>query len=413
MKYNFDEYIARRGTGSLKWDSMGMDTIEGADKAIPMGLADMDFRCAPQITAAVAKRLEHGIMGYSLGNTGEYLDSVCGWFNRRFGWKVDSGHIIYSPGVVPALGFLIEILTDPGDGVIIQQPVYHFFFEFAESHGRKVVNNPLINRDGRYEMDFADLERKAADPNNRLMILCSPHNPVGRVWNEDELKRAARICMENDVTIISDEIHCDLTRCESRHIPLAKLVPEYGDRIITCTAPSKTFNLAGIQLSNIIIHDEILRNKWYKYVLDLYGLFGGTALAYPAAIAAYNESEDWLEQLKVYLDSNIRYVYDYLGNYLPKAVVSPCEGTYLIWVDLRAWNYSREELKAVLHDGAGVLVAMGNDYGEEGDGFIRINAACPEVLLKEGLRRLIWALDNLRPGQKAPSDFYRTPWLER
>ncbi len=412
MNYNFDEYIERRGTDSFKWDGLRTGGQPADEKVIPMGLADMDFLCAPQIVEAIRKRTDQGIFGYGLGNTDEYQNAVCSWFKRRFDWDVDPEHIVFSPGVVPALGFLIELLTKSGEGIIVQKPVYHFFFHFTESHGRKLVNNALINRGGRYEMDFEDLEKKAADPDTKLLILCSPHNPAGRVWKEEELSRLVHICMDNGVIIISDEIHNDLIRREEKHIPLAKLFPEYKDRIITCTAPTKTFNLAGIQLSNILIHDDKLRNSWGELVMGQYGIYGAPVLSYPAAIAALNQGEEWLEQLLDYIDGNIRFTHEFFSEQLPSAIMSPTEGTYLVWVDLKAWGYSHKELRTLIQNEARVFAGMGDDYGDEGRGFIRLNVACPRVLLEEGLRRISWVLENLRPGEKAPEELYRTPWIK-
>mgnify|MGYP000894293049 CR=1 FL=1 len=393
MGYDLDSFIDPSGTNSIKWEFMSLFAPNATEKAIPMWVADMDFPCAEPILAALHRRVDRQIFGYSTHRTAEYFRAVCGWYQHRFNWYVNSTDLVYSPGVVPALSYLIHILTEPGDGVIIQRPVYAPFSSVIEKQGRTLVNNPLVNRGGYYVMDFDDLERKAKEPGTKLMLLCSPHNPVGRVWKGDELKKLGQICLENDLLIISDEIHCDLVRKGIKHTPLVTLFPEHKNKIITATAPSKTFNIAGMHLSNIIIHDRKIREKWLEYVSGQLRLSAPDPLAIVAAQAAYCLGEEWLEEVLAYLDNNISFLESYLQEHLPEARCTPLEGTYLAWVDLRAYGYTQEELKEKILEEAQVLIEEGTIFGEEGKGFIRINIACPINILKEGLKRIAGVLN--------------------
>jgi Bifunctional PLP-dependent enzyme with beta-cystathionase and maltose regulon repressor activities len=394
MKYDFDQVIDRKNTNCSKWEFMRDVEKDAADDVLPFWLADMDFPCAQPVLAALHDRVDRQIFGYSKLATREYYQAVCGWYQRRYGWAIEPADMFYSPGVVPALGFLIDILTEPGDGIIIQRPVYGPFANAVESHGRRVVNNALLNRDGHYVMDFDDLADKARDPDTKLLILCSPHNPVGRVWCETELRELGRICMKNDITIIADEIHCDLVRRGIRHTPLAKAFPEYADRIIIATAPSKTFNLAGMQLANIIIHDENVKKKWTYQIKTRHGVWLPNALSIVAAQAAFSEGREWLEQVIDYLDANIRFIQSFLREHLPKAKFEPPEGTYLVWLDMRAYGYSPAGLYGKMIKEARIFVEDGAWFGAEGDGFLRLNCACPRVILQEGLERMARAINR-------------------
>lgn len=393
MNYNLDEFVDRNNTNCTKWEFMKrLDPYANKD-TIPLWIADMDFPCAEPIIEALHKRIDRKIFGYSNNNTPEYYNAVCTWYHKHFDLEVDSSDIFFSPGVVPAIGYLIEILTKKGEGVIIQNPVYYPFKRQIDNRERTLINSPLINNNGYYEMDFEDLEEKAKNPNNKLMILCSPHNPVGRVWKEEELKKAADICIKHGVKIISDEIHYDLVRKWIKHTPLEKVVPEYKNEIFTATAPSKTFNLAGMQLSNIIIHDKEVQEKWKKYVVDVLNVHGPNALAITAAEAAYEKGEEWLEQVKGYIDSNVVFIENYLKEHLPKAVYVKPEGTYLVWINLRAYGYSQEELMEIMFKKANILVEAGDMFGEEGIGFIRVNVACTREILTKALERMAKALN--------------------
>ncbi|EEG78663.1 MalY/PatB family protein [Dethiobacter alkaliphilus] len=394
MHYDFDKIIDRTHTNSVKWEFMQVMESEVTADTLPFWVADMDFPCAEPILTALHNRTEQKVFGYSSHDTPEFFQAVCGWYQNRFNWNVDPAHLAYSPGVVPAIGFILDLLTKPGEGVIIQRPVYHPFTNIIESRSRVVVNNPLINQDGDYRIDYADLEKKAQNPDTKVMILCSPHNPVGRVWQKDELLRLGKICLQNNVFIISDEIHCDLLRRGIRHTPLETLFPREQHRIITTTAPSKTFNLAGMQFSNIIIRDDELREAWALYVKGRLAIMGPTPLSIAATQAAYSQGEEWLEQVLDYLDENISFMQSYLAEHLPKARFSPPEGTYLAWVDFSSYGYTHEALYKKLVCQAQVLPQSGTVFGSEGMGFMRFNIACPRSVLREGLKRVAAVLNQ-------------------
>ena len=389
MKYDLDRIVDRRGTNSLKWEFGPMINPKVKADTLPLWVADMDFPCAEPILRALRERIDREIFGYSLHYTGDYFRAVCGWMQRRFGWYVNSEHIVVSPGVVPAISSLIRCFTEKGDGIIIQRPVYGPFAAQIERNGRLVVDNSLVNDDGYYRMDFEDLKRKAADPANTMMILCSPHNPVGRVWSEDELRRVGEICLENDVLLVSDEIHFDIVRKGVKHRVLETLFPG-EERIITCTAPSKSFNLAGMQVSHIILRGEEQRQRWE----DETGHQMLSPLAIAAVQAAYNEGESWLDQVNGYIDANLEFIADFLRDNLPEAVYRVPEGTYLAWIDLSAYGYSGEELNSLMIEDAGVFFDGGNKFGAQSASFQRINTACPRSILAEALDRMAAGLKS-------------------
>lgn len=390
MSYDFDQVIPRQGTHSVKWEFM--PPIEGGkrDDLLPLWIADMDFPCAEPIIEALHARVDHKIFGYSTAYAEGYLSAVQGWFKNRFQWEFDIQDIQVAPGVVPALAVLVRSLTKPGDGIIIQQPVYYPFMEVIKHNGRRILDDALVEEDGFYTMDFEDLEKKAAKPDTSMIILCSPHNPVGRVWTEEELQELARICLENDVIIVSDEIHCDLIRKDAVHIPLSRINPD--ERIITCTAASKSFNLAGMQTSNIIIKSEETRKLWKEEIRDRCSLMGSNPLGLVATEAAYTKGGPWLEQVNEYIDANLSHVGDFLAEHLPEAVYRIPEGTYFAWIDLRKYGYSAKQLEHRMQQNAGVLLDEGYIFGEEGAGFERINVACPRSTLQECLVRMKGAI---------------------
>lgn len=387
MKYNFDKIYDRVDTASVKWDLR--KALYGSDELIPLWVADMDFPCPQPVIEALGKRLEHPIFGYSIQSE-EYNRAVSGWMERRFQWQLPHESILYCPGVVPALNFVIKAYTSPGDKVIIQSPVYHIFHKAILNNDRVIADNPLVYEDGRYWMDFEQLESLAGEQ-TKLMILCSPHNPVGRVWERAELLKVAEFCHKNNIILVSDEIHGDLIYPGSRHTPLASLSPEIAGRIITCTAPSKTFNLAGLQTANVIIEDESLRER-FKFELEKSGIFGPSPFGAAALIAAYNEGEEWLEQMLDYLEGNLNYLSRFIREELPELEVVRPEATYLIWVDCRKLGMSRRELKMFMREKAKLAIEDGYIFGSPGTGFIRINIACPRALLEEALGRLKRAL---------------------
>jgi len=389
LLYNFDEILDRKGTYAAKLDALP----EGAPKdALSVWVADMDFACAQPILKALHERIDRKIFGYTMYENEELKTAVTGWFKRRYDWDIPKADIFYSPGVVPALAFLLRALTETGDGVIIQRPVYYPFTNKILASKRKIYNSPLLYEDGTYKMDYADLEAKFADQNVRGMILCSPHNPVGRVWTEEELRRLVDIAKKHGKWIISDEIHMDLTRKGVVHTPLLKVAPEYADHLAVCTAPSKTFNLAGMQLSNNIIPNKEWQQKWLAVIDDEFSVSMANPFGIAATIAAYNEGEEWLDQLKDYLDGNIRYVKEFLNEHLPKARMQIPEATYLVWIDLNAYERDPKKLEYIMQNTARIAFDEGYIFGEEGNGFERINIAMPRKQVEECMRRIKAAL---------------------
>ena len=384
MKYNFDEIIPRRGTNSYKWDSAGDADI------LPMWIADMDFRTTPPVVEALRKRVEHGIFGY-VRVPDAYYAAVTNWFARRHDWQIEKEWIIYTTGVVPALSAVIKALTAPGDKVMVQTPVYNCFFSSIRNNGCGMIANPLIYRNGTYQIDFADLEQKAADPSVKVLLLCNPHNPAGRVWTKQELTRIGDICIRNNVWVVADEIHCELVFPGHTYIPFASISQEFLMHSVTCTSPSKAFNLAGLQIANIISADTDIRTKIDK-AININEVCDVNPFGVEALMAAYNDGEEWLEELKQYLFANYNYLRVYFEEYLPEFPVATLEGTYLVWADCSVLNQSSDETVKTLLEKEKLWVNEGSLYGEAGEGFIRINIACPRQQLIEGLNRLRRAL---------------------
>lgn len=380
MTYNFDEIVRRRGTNSYKWDSASEDDI------LPMWVADMDFRTAPPVVEALKKRVEHGIFGYTRVPPA-YYEAVISWFHRRHGWQMQQDWMIYTSGVVPALSAVIKALTEPGDKVLVQTPVYNCFFSSIRNNGCQIVSNPLIYMNETYRIDFKDLERKAADPKVKLLLLCNPHNPAGRVWTRDELTRIGDICLRNEVLVVADEIHCELVFPEHKYTPFASISEAFLMNSVTCTSPSKAFNLAGLQIANIISADADVRRRIDK-AININEVCDVNPFGVEALIAAYNEGEEWLKQLNRYLSINYNYLKAYFDQYLPELPVLKLEGTYLVWVDCSALKQSSEKIVNRLLEKGKVWVNEGNMYGDSGEGFIRINIACPREVLIEGLKRI-------------------------
>lgn len=390
--YNFDERIVRRGTGCVKWDEeASCQTGDGVgDDVIPLWVADMDFRTAPAIIEALHRRVEHGVFGYT-HVPDAYYEAVIGWFGRRHGWQIERDWIQYTSGVVPALSVVVKALTKPGDRVILQTPVYNCFYSSVRNNGCEVAENRLVEREGRWVMDFDDLEQLAADPRARLLVLCNPHNPVGRVWTVDELRRVDDICRRNGVIIVSDEIHNELTYRGQRYNPFGLIGM---DNAVVCTSPSKSFNTAGLQVANIICGNPDWRARIDRALNDNevcdVNPFGVAGL-----MAAYNESERWLDELCEYICQNYEALCRFFAEHLPQLRVASLEGTYLVWVDIRPLGIGSDELTERLLREARVRVNSGTMYGTDdpirgnaGEGFIRINIACPRSQLMEGLRRM-------------------------
>lgn len=387
MKNNFDEYVERRGTDSRKWSLTGM--LEMAqyvdEESIPMWVADMDFRVPEFVIEKLEKRVKEQVFGYNI--VGEsYYESVKYWLKKKNNWSIEEEWIVPTSGVVPALCFAVKAFTEEGDGVIVQNPVYPPFRSSIELNKRTVVNSPLKLVNDRYEMDFIDLEKKFKEPKNKLFILCSPHNPVGRVWTEVELKKLVTLSIENNVIIVSDEIHSDLILFENNFTSLGTLNLK---NLIVCTSISKTFNLAALKASNIIIPDESLREKFKEEMFKVGlkpvpNIFG--AIATEACYTA--DGEKWLEDLKKYLENNYKYLKKFLDENIPNIKCMPLEGTYLAWLDLKGLNLTEEELVNKIEKEAKIVIDGGHIFGEEGKGFIRLNFACHRDVLKEALERL-------------------------
>ena len=384
MKYNFDELVPRRGSNSYKWDSAGSEDV------LPMWVADMDFRTAPAVVEALRKRVEHGIFGY-VKVPEAYYDAIGDWFKRRHSWRVEKDWVLFTTGVVPALSAIIKALTHPGDKVLVQTPVYNCFFSSIRNDECEMVANPLIYRNGAYSIDFDDLEKKAADPRVKLLLLCNPHNPAGRVWTRQELTRIGEICLKNDVFVVADEIHCELVYPGHQYIPFASISEDFLHSSVTCTSPSKAFNLAGLQVANIFAPNPAVRKKIDK-ALNVNEVCEINPFAVEALIAAYNEGEKWLEELRQYLLGNYNYLKRFFEEQLPQFPVLALEGTYLVWVDCSVLKQSSEEIVKMLLEKEMLWVNEGSMYGEAGEGFIRINIACPRQLLIEGLNRIARAL---------------------
>lgn len=387
MKYNFDEIIPRRHTNSYKWDSSPTDDI------LPLWVADMDFRTAPAIVEALAKRVNHGIFGYASVPC-SYYNTVIQWFERRHAWHFEKEWIIYTLGVVPAVSAVIKALTSPGDGVIVQSPVYNCFFSSIRNNGCYIVTNPLIYENHTYRIDFEDLERKTADPNVKLLLLCNPHNPAGRVWTRNELIRIGEICQQNKVTVVSDEIHCELVFPGHTYTPFASISENHLWHSVTCLSPSKAFNLAGLQIANIIVRDETMRKKIDK-AININEVCDVNPFGIEATIAAYNKSEEWLIQLLAYLKTNYDYLCNFFQTFLPQLSVTKLEGTYLVWTDCRALHLTSETLQSRLLKEKGLWLNSGTMYGIEGDGFLRWNIACPQSILRDALMRFRYFVDQL------------------
>lgn len=372
--------IQRRDTNSYKWDTATDEDI------LPMWVADMDFRTPSIIVNAMAKRLLHGVFGYTKVPQA-YYDAIIGWFDRKHDFIINKDWILFTSGVVPALSAVIKALTEPGDKVLVQTPVYNCFFSSIRNDECEKAENELLYKDGTYSIDFDDLEKKAADPKVKVMLLCNPHNPVGRVWTRQELTRIGEICLRNDVIVVSDEIHCDLVYRGYEHIPFASISDEFLQHSVTCTAPSKTFNLAGIQVANIIAADEDTRKKIDK-ALNVNEVCEINVFAIEALIAAYNEGDDWLDELKIYLYDNYKLLSEFFKEYLPHLPVLPLEATYLVWIDCSSLGLKSKEIVDKLLLKEKVWVNEGTMYGEAGEGFIRINIATQRERLIRALKKI-------------------------
>ena len=383
-KINFNIVVNRKNTNCLKYD---FAVRRGRpENVLPLWVADMDFKVAPEITQAIEKRVAHGIFGYSEVKE-EYFEAVLAWMEQKHGWHVKEDWLVKTPGVVFALAMAVQAFTEPGDAVIIQQPVYYPFSEVIADNGRRIVDNTLeLKEDGKYHINFEDFEQKVKETHVKLFLLCSPHNPVGRVWTKEELKKIAAICRKYDVIVVSDEIHEDFV-FNGKHQVFADLSEDAKNRTITCTAPSKTFNLAGLQVSNIWIANPKLREKFKKQIAAA-GYSQLNTLGLTACEAAYRYGGEWHAELLGYLKSNLNFLREFLQTRLPEVKLIEPEGTYLVWLDFGSLGLTEEQREELLTKKAGIWLDSGAIFGAAGEGFERINIACPRSILKDALERI-------------------------
>lgn len=390
MLYNFDISVNRLGTNSVKWDYL--DNVFGNGEVLPMWIADMDFEAPQSITDAVVKRAQHRIYGYTERGDSFYT-AIADWMKKRHGWQISNEWIEVCPGVIPALCLSILTFTEPGDKVLLQPPVFPPFFSSIENNGRIVVNNQLKQENGKYVMDYDDLEAKLSS-GVKAMLLCNPHNPVGRVWNREELRKVGELCNKYNVIIISDEIHSDLVYSGCTHIPAASVSEQLSVRTVTCVAPSKTFNIAGLFIGAVIISDKTLRDK-FNHTLNRVGIEMSNLFSSTALESAYTNGHEWLNQLLTYLEGNIDFLVDYFNKRIPRIKVSKPQGTFLAWLDCRELGMKQKDLVDFFISKARVGLNDGTSFGAGGEGFMRINIACPRSLLEEALKRIEQAVNSI------------------
>lgn len=380
-KFDFDKLTARRGSNCYKWDEAANDEV------IPLWVADMDFEVAPAIKDALRKRVEHGVFGYTMVPD-SYYDAVINWFVNRHGWHINRDWILYTTAVVPALSCALKALTLPGEKVLVQTPVYNCFFSSIVNNGCLVEENRLVRDGNSYSIDFEDFEKKCKDEKVTVFVLCNPHNPAGRVWTSDEMAKMNEICQRNGVKVIADEIHCEIVMPGYKYIPFASVSDDCLANSVTLLSPTKGFNIAGLQIANIVCSDEIVRKRINR-AININEVCDVNPFGVVALQAAYNESADWLDQINAYVYDNYIELKSFCHEYLPKLEVLRLEGTYLAWVDVNALEFTTDELTQLLADKANVMVNSGTMYGQKaGQGYIRINLACPRQRLREALNRI-------------------------
>ena len=377
--YNFDEIIDRRSTDSVKWD------LSADRDVLPMWVADMDFKTAPEITEAIMRKMELGIYGYNL-IPADFFDSIIYWWREVHHFEIKKEWILPGPGMIPSLSAILRTFVKPGENIIIQPPVYNHFYDLLENCRFGLVENNLMIKEGRFQIDFDDLEAKASDPETTLLLLCNPHNPVGRAWKKDELERIAAICSENGVMVLSDEIHADLVYDGYQHFSFADIARDYNLKYMSCCSPCKTFNLAGLPISYMISQDQQLLAAVHKTMVIQETSYPNP-VAGEALMAAYRNGGKWLHELKDYLYQNYQYLVDFADQYLPEIVITPLEATYLVWLDCRKLNKTSQELSQILLEQEKLWVNPGTMYGQAGEGFLRINIGCPRETLEVGLGR--------------------------
>ncbi|MEN6445510.1 MAG: PatB family C-S lyase [Candidatus Cloacimonas sp.] len=389
MQSKFDKIIDRHNSGCFKYDALNM--LFGKSDLIPLWVADMDFAVSDAILNAFAERIKHPVFGYNL-RLNDFNEAIISWEQRRFGWNIQKDWIIATPGIVPAISLTVLSLTEPGDGVLIQTPVYHPFYEAVTDHNRKLLTSPLTNENGVYSIDWMDFENKLKQA--KLFILCSPHNPVGRVWTKAELSQMGNLCAKYKVPVFADEIHSDIVYPGYKHIPFAS-IDNFTDFCLTGLSPSKSFNIAGLATAVVVISNSEIRNKISSLNTKLH-LYLGNSFGIIALIAAYNDSEGWLDELLCYLDGNRKMLTEFVNSELPGVVVSPIEGTFLAWMDFRNWGYKEDELQSAMINKAGLALEVGSDFGKEGEGFLRFNFGLPRIKMEYALNRIKSIAGNKR-----------------
>ncbi|GLI58160.1 aminotransferase [Propionigenium maris DSM 9537] len=392
MQYNFNEKIDRRNNHSAKWSEMDRNFI--SNDLWPMWIADMDLKTAPEVTKAIERKASEGIFGYVYRPDG-YYRSAKEWCKDRFSWDIDVENLIHTPGVVPGISLMIRLFTKPGDKVMIQTPVYYPFSNVVKKNGRKLVTSSLLrDKDGHYTMDFEDFEKKAKDPEVKFFILCNPHNPVGRSWKREELAKIGKICLENNVRIISDEIWRDLVMPGHTHTPMASISKEIEDITITCFSAAKTFNLAGLQAA-FLHFPRLEEREVLDTELGILDIKRNNPYAIVAAEAAFTQCHSWVDQLVEHINGNMDYLVEYVSKNLPRVRVQKPEATYLVWLDFKDYGLGKEKLSKLMQEKGKIALDDGFWFGVEGEGFERINVACPRQMLEEGMRRISKAVESL------------------
>lgn len=385
MKYDFDTVINRRGTDSVKWN-VGKNEL-------PMWVADMDFRLAPEIEKAIKKRMDHGVFGYSV-IPDEWYEAYMKWWKERHDFKMKKEGLVFCTGVVPAISSIVRKLTTPNENVVIQTPVYNVFFNSILNNGCRVLESPLIYKNGRYSMDFDDLEKKLSDPQTTLMILCNPQNPAGKIWDRKTLEKVGDLAKKHGVTVISDEIHCDITEPGKNYVPFASVSEVCREISVSCIAPTKAFNMAGMKSAAVYAENPILRHKVWR-ALNTDEIAEPNSFACIAAIAAFSEGGEWLDALRGYISGNRKRVCEFVKNEIPEISVVKSDATYLLWLDISKTGMESTEAATKIREKTGLFLTAGSIYGEAGKYFLRMNIACPKTLLEDGLNRLKKGIKNL------------------
>ena len=385
MKYDFDAVINRRGTDSVKWN-VGKNEL-------PMWVADMDFRLAPEIEKAIKKRMDHGVFGYSV-IPDEWYEAYINWWKTRHDFKMKKEGLVFCTGVVPAISSIVRKLTTPNENIVIQTPVYNVFFNSVLNNGCRVLESPLIYKNGRYSMDFDDLEKKLSDPQTTLMILCNPQNPAGKIWDRKTLEKVGDLAKKHGVTVVSDEIHCDITEPGKNYVPFASVSEVCREISVSCIAPTKAFNMAGMKSAAVYAENPLLRHKVWR-ALNTDEIAEPNSFACIAAIAAFSEGGEWLDALRGYISENRKRVYEFVKKEIPEISVVKSDATYLLWLDISKTGMESTEAAAKIREKTGLFLTAGSIYGEAGKYFLRMNIACPKTLLEDGLNRLKKGIKNL------------------